>query len=58
MIVASHFQGALAKRLGAGCGLSGMILHAAEDFGRFIYEMRLPGFFQWRLDPANRGSSG
>ena len=33
------FNGALAERLGAGFGLAGMILHAAEDFGRLVHKI-------------------
>ena len=33
------FHGTLTKGLGAGFSLSGMVLHAAEDLGRLIYEI-------------------
>jgi hypothetical protein len=36
------FHGALTKGLGADFSLSGMILHAAKDLGRLIYEIERP----------------
>src|SRR5262245_50165241 len=34
------FQGARAKRLGAGFSLAGVLLHTAEDIGRLIYQIQ------------------
>ena len=33
------FQGATAKRLGAGFGLASMLFHTAEDIGRLINQI-------------------
>jgi hypothetical protein len=33
------FQGARAKRLGAGFSLAGVLLHTAEDIGRLMYQI-------------------
>ena len=33
------FQGARAKRLRAGFGLAGVLLHAAENIGRLVHQI-------------------
>jgi hypothetical protein len=56
------FQGARAKRLGAGFALTGVLLHTAEGIGRLIYQIescRSSVWCQWRAKvfiPSNRRS--